>query len=332
MAGLKDQFRSKIVLLAILVFFDLGMFASLRADSFEEAFRAQMAAGNPPVADLVSRGIELRTKKIVFVAGVLNEVARSNFNDSRRVLKKQYGVQDSTVIFPKSFISISDNSEALYKQFLWLHFVSGKPLVILAHSKGAAETVLALLRHPDLLRDGVVEKVYALQGALNGSYIADVINGKGNWKYWSTFVSTRMPGLLNLGTENARKVIGGAIAEASAEERAVINGRLFFIRSVENPWQSIFYMVGTNLYLTKNYGENDGVLLSQDQLLPELGTDLGVVHDIDHTDFVMSFPHSGALRRTRTAFTHTWIRYILDEVEALPAAPSGESVAPDTSP
>jgi len=303
-------------IIALVIFqglFLLGVTGAALAETFEEAYLTRRALGNPPASESALRGAALKDKQLVFITGVLSEITPLYFYDVRDVLRHEYGIYDSVIVRPKSFLSITDNSEILYKKFLEIQSTAGKPLIILAHSKGAAETVLALLHHPDLIKNGIIEKVYALQGALNGSYIADLINGKGKWKFWAQLLAVRMPGLVNLGTENARAVMGEAIAAAAPEDKEALRERLFYIRSVEAPWQTVFYMIGTNRYLTRKYGENDGVLLEEDQLLPGLGTDLGVMHHIDHSDFVMCFPYSGAFRSTRSAFVHTWVQYILGQ-------------------
>jgi len=72
---------------------------------------------------------------------------------------------------------VADNADILYSEFIKIYNETQKPLVIIAHSKGAAEAILALLKYPELVRGKIVELLISINGALGGSYIASIVNG-----------------------------------------------------------------------------------------------------------------------------------------------------------
>lgn len=71
-------------------------------------------------------------------------------------------------------------SKTYSKNFIRYQLLSKnqKPIVVIGHSKGAAESLLTALKyHPDL--DSIVAAWVLIRGAMKGSPICDYIAGKG---------------------------------------------------------------------------------------------------------------------------------------------------------
>jgi pimeloyl-ACP methyl ester carboxylesterase len=218
----------------------------------------------------------------VLIDGILGEFSGSLYQHVLPVLRDEAGVMDVEVIRPSSYESMDANADRLAES-LRKNFQRGKrPLVILAHSRGAAETHLALLRHPDLIESGVIDSAVLVQGAFHGSPLA-------------SFVEDRVGGILGpfrdsvrtLTPDEATRLHLDARRKLSREQRMRIASKVFFVRGRAQGSTVRAALRSGGLYLDLFHGENDGVLLTTQQKVAGLGRDLGIL-DADHFELLGS--------------------------------------------
>jgi len=254
--------------------------------SFKEIFFDELDNPFEPVSAELKR--EVGKRNILFVCGVLNEVIRKNyFADNIKTLRQDFEAQVFSPFFPDSDGSISDNADKLAQSLPLLYEKTGRAIIIIGHSKGGIEVLLTVLRHPELIERGIVERVISIQGAIRGAPVADMVAGKDLSfisKVSIKLVKIFLPGLDNLGTVESRRLVSEALQGLSYTERNTIDRVLYYIRSVQRPSQTIFYLKPINYYLSYHYGENDGMILAEDQMSKDIGQDTGIIRGADHTD------------------------------------------------
>jgi len=240
----------------------------------------------------------------ILIDGILGEFSGSLYQHVLPVLRDEAGVADLEVIRPSSFESMDANADRL-AELLQANFqLWKKPLVILAHSRGAAETHLALLRHPDLIDSGAIDSVVLVQGAFHGSPLA-------------SFVEDRVGGILGpfqksvrtLAPDEATRLHLEARRKLSREQRTRIASKVFFVRGRAKDAAVRAALRAGGLYLDLFHGENDGVLLTAHQKVPGLGRDLGIL-DADHFELLGSTAQATASERAEAA-PRAFIRALL---------------------
>jgi len=82
------------------------------------------------------------------------------------------GASEAAIISPKASYPMSHNSELIYSYLVKRFQKTGKTQIVVAHSKGAGELLLALLFHPELIKNGIVDKVVLMQAVIGGSPLA----------------------------------------------------------------------------------------------------------------------------------------------------------------
>jgi len=102
------------------------------------------------------------------------------------------------------------------------------------------------------------------------------------------------------------------LSKANPEYIDILKDVIYYIRSFEEPKDTVFYIALSNLYLTKNYGQNDGALLVEDQFLAGVGSDLGILNNLDHADMVVPIPYSAKKANIRHAITRAMGRYFFE--------------------
>ena len=152
----------------------------------------------------------------------------------------------------------------------------------MGHSKGGAEALLMILRHPELVIENIVDRVVILQGAIGGSPLAEPQNQNyllqlaGKWIQpgFNSLQPSRMKSVFQEALETAFQ--SGLIAGST---KGAIDPTLLFQQIHER----IFYVLadktdgtigpGIGLVLTlvghrlDHLGPNDGLVLLKDQVL-----------------------------------------------------------------
>ncbi len=258
----------------------------------------------------------------VFVAGFLSEVIPGYFKDNVQFLVDQ-GVPVSRIkkVFPPSKNDVLTNADVILRSVTEHRDRSARKVVILAHSKGALEALTFALRDPKVFLDHV-EALFLLQGPLGGSPVADYISGVG------VPVDSKMPQPYRALFENIDKVGGwtscwtgnGLSAlvrstakagltdlledlqkdETNAADIRKMSDRIFYIQSRKNPRDMTFAVRAAGWYLETYYGENDGLVLTADQVFSGVGTSLTILR-ADHADLTNPTPVARTPKALREA-------------------------------
>ena len=259
------------------------------------------------------------TFQYALVSGFLNEFAPGYFGDNRETLIANGVPADSIHIYsPYSSRSVEENAETyLPEQFAPLA-KKGK-LVLIGHSKGAAEILSFALQNPKFVEKNV-ESIFLIQGAFGGSGLADYIKGEGHpvddqmpWckrfsfelKYLFALVGDAVllgDGIESLTHKNAAEY-WTKLKKTSTDAVATIGSKVYYIQSVlKNPDDASAFIRNPAWYMHTYYGPNDGLVELKDQYVPWVGTPL-VIMDTDHTGLVVDNPISKAPKSLRETLT-----------------------------
>lgn len=258
----------------------------------------------------------------VFVAGFFNEKIPFYFKDSVASLQ-DLGVDRSaiTVIKPPSKKVPHDNL-ALIDGFLRAVDPS-KPIVIIAHSKGAVEMLLYAMSNPEFVRERV-QAIFLIQGAYRGSPLVDYLVGgakvcdqrssKLNCYLMASLRRLSPLVLVNDGFRSMSPSVSNntwSIFERNLGQiRAQIHDKIFYIVSSQDPNRQTGFLKIFGTYLSTYFSENDGLVAVNQQALPMIGRIIAVIPDASHADFVTDPPISTKPVYYRVAFTHTLLAWL----------------------
>ncbi len=286
----------------------------------------------------------LQDRHVVFVGGILNEVANlinNYYDDNRKAIEELGG--SYTSLKPNSKKSIPENAETEYREILKIYYGFNsennerpiKPLILIGHSKGGAETLYTILTHPELILDGVIDRVLLIQPAIGGSPLA---NQEPSWclrcvSYVLDILPTlHRPNLTTLSTQEAARNFDEAFEtyqrffqkmaqtqgyEAAQKAKEEVSSKIFYVRSKIDPDANPSQIgLGTKIVLSacRNHldtqEDNDGLLLTTAQMDTRIGTDLGIMIS-DHVGLTVSLV-STLSREDRKAFTRAAIEQIYE--------------------
>jgi pimeloyl-ACP methyl ester carboxylesterase len=214
---------------------------------------------------------------------------------------------DIHIINPPSDKSVEDNSIWLMGKLRELVGGSSKPVVIIGHSKGGAESLVAAVQNLDFTKQHV-RALVLIQGAMLGSPITeDLADSKGlpeppgtTDKQWSkiyelTKTTTRagLQGMLKRGLGSIRR--DESIARWKRLEAIhpgalqALSDRIFYIRTHKDVEELTLVLKMTGYWLGAHYGRSDGMMLIDDQRLEGIGRDMLIMSGADHSDLTVSF-------------------------------------------
>ena len=243
---------------------------------FPLSARAQDPAGTALATDLTRPDIAqapltssalaaLQGKQVVFVGGYLNEGFRAHYFDDATAVMKDLGVATS-LVFPPSHESVTDDSDLVVREVEAKFQATGKPVVLVGHSKGGADVLLAVIRHPELVRSGMVDRVVSIQGAVGGSPVATQLSKIPDW------IRDKVPGLSCLDFPGLESIAGsektvfdGELAKLSPADRALLSSRVFYVRGAVKDKHSTALELRLTHRLLDADGANDGLVLAKDQ-------------------------------------------------------------------
>lgn len=259
---------------------------------------------------------QLKNHHVLFVGGVMNELAEYTtgyFTDSRDCVEQELGGQ-SSYWGPSSKNSIPENAEILNGHILKTYFETQKPLILVGHSKGAAEILYVILEHPELILDGLVERVILIQGSMGGSRIA---NDPARWLGHAILKQLTEFDTESLSESGAKKVFDAAFEQYQAKidqtAHEQVSGKIFYLRSaLELNRHSYFVQLILKLSQydleIEECGPSDGFLTTCSQLDSRIGVDLGIV-EADHLSLVLSWV--GLSKKERRALMRAVFKKII---------------------
>jgi len=257
-----------------------------------------------------------------FVTGILGELIRNDstnqgyYGKTLETLHDDFGVDSAAVFYPASYNSIEQNAPVVH-DWLEAEYIRGGnlPMVILAHSKGAAETLLAVLQNPDLVLSGKIDRLVFVQGAFQGSHIADAAVKAGK------DLGTLWPGLGSVTTSYVQDMFRLALADfrskVSIADQNLISSKISYVRSWQEMGDISHMLAACHFFLSSNFGPNDGTLLTAEEKLEGIGTDWGMLQ-ADHRALVATDDKGEALEgnRIKHAFARTFLHLLFDETSA----------------
>ncbi|WP_406694761.1 hypothetical protein V5E97_27280 [Singulisphaera sp. Ch08] len=255
--------------------------------------------------------------RYVFVAGFGNERMLAYFTQNAQELRARGVPRDAIhFVYPSSHKSIEENADAVHAKFLEIGEMGPEPLVVIAHSRGACDTLVFGLENPEFVRTRI-RAFFLVQGPFGGTGVADYVAGDGPsmdrripLRYRAVanllgrFEQTKLKrgkhgGLAGM-TQQASEDFWERILERHLSAIPIVGPKTFYVTSETTPSQQRLFKRATAWYLQTFSGPNDGVVALADQSLPVLGTVLAVL-DAGHSDLTNRGPATRAPRQLRRA-------------------------------
>jgi pimeloyl-ACP methyl ester carboxylesterase len=258
-----------------------------------------------------------RRFRYVFVGGFQSERMLGYFAQNAKELRARSVPKQSVhFISPSSHKSVAENAEAVREAFLDIALRGPEKLVVIAHSRGACDTLAFALENPEFVSDHI-QAMFLVQGPFGGSGLADYIVGEGPamdrqmpWRHrliayvlgsLEAFQVHRGKhgGLPSL-TRSASKEFWEDALEEHREAIPIVAPRTYYVTTETTPARLKLLLQTTASYLGAYFGPNDGIVALEDQAVPEVGTVLGVL-DAGHRDLTNRFLSSRAKKRLQNA-------------------------------
>lgn len=280
-------------------------FLVLSINSFASDFQADFRSYRN-VNQLAQVG-SLPQFEYVFVAGFLNEGLVGYFAENIAALQRAGIPRDRIhVLKPSSGRGVLANLPSLTRDLQRIYQSSGRQLVIIAHSKGALETLALVVSHSKLFLTAV-KRVYLVQGALGGSGVADYISGSGpeadrrmpltEWLWFKAMGRSAKlldrvinKGIAALTHSNSRK-LWNDLLKKHGRPSAELSEKVKYIAGAEHPSRMAEAVDCTGWYLHTQFGLNDGLVAVRDQYFQDFGQLLGIL-EADHADLMTPRPIS----------------------------------------
>jgi len=206
-------------------------------------------------------------RHFVLVAGLNNELVSAYFQSFETYLMSR-GETHISKIMPSSQFTVSENN--LRRHILDSYQLHQEPLVIFAHSKGALETAHTLALDPEDFPAEIVEKVVYVNTPFQGSpYTPETIR------------EMQMNPLLWNAVRVAKSLLKENILALKLTDES-LSDRTYFVRTRQDA-KKVSPVLRKSAAFLKD--PNDGLIPVENQKIENFGNDLGVFHDIDHTDF-----------------------------------------------
>jgi pimeloyl-ACP methyl ester carboxylesterase len=296
----------------------------------------------------------LKDRQALFVPGILNEAFLPTpgyreyaysipgyyklgewipgyFRSNMKALMDEFQIK-SSYVYMQSNNSIEANAEKLNKAILELYKKNGKPVLLFAHSKGGAEALYTILKYPNLVLGGYVDKVVLIQAAIGGSHLTGNTNLEAplhrRLLYWLS-LQVLGDGVRSLEPKRAettfQQVFETFERVLSKEERDFISNQIFYARSYEKKknlgFGVQFVLQGcVNEFLdcetpcaeclkSESHAYHDGLLKIEHQKFGTFGIDLGILK-ADHLDLTGDGYISNTSQKDKEAFTRALIKSI----------------------
>ncbi len=109
--------------------------------------------------------------QFLFLGGILGELLElpflgNYFQDNIKIIQSKGCLAHRHT--PSSFKTPDENTNELQKYIYNLFVKHQKPIIIYAHSKAALDILFTISKFPNLIKDGVVQKVIMINGSLYG--------------------------------------------------------------------------------------------------------------------------------------------------------------------
>jgi pimeloyl-ACP methyl ester carboxylesterase len=258
-----------------------------------------------------------RRYRYVFVGGFQSEGMMGYFAQNAKELRAKTVPKRSVhFISPSSHKTVAENAEAVRARFLEIAHQGPEKLVVIAHSRGACDSLAFALENPEFVSEHI-QAFFLVQGPFGGTGVADYVVGDG------PAMDRQMPlrhrliaftlgsleayrlsrgkhgGLASL-TRSASKEFWDQALEDHQAAIPVVAPKTYYVTTQTTPKQLRLFLQATASYLGAYFGPNDGIVALGDQSLPGLGTVLAVL-DAGHRDLTNRFLSSRPKKRLQNA-------------------------------
>jgi pimeloyl-ACP methyl ester carboxylesterase len=258
-----------------------------------------------------------RRFRYVFVGGFHNERMPGYFDQNAKELRAR-GVPRRSIhfIYPSSRETVAGNAREVRCKLQEIADRGPEKLVLIAHSRGACDTLAFALENPEFVAQHV-HSMFLIQGPFGGTGVADYVVGEG------PPMDHRMPvmhriivhvlahleaflmdhgrdGGLTCLTHRASEEFWQRAIEEHGRAIPVVGPRTFYVTSKISPARLRLFQRAAAWYLETYFGPNDGLVALVDQTVPGVGTVLAVL-EAGHTDLTNRFPSASPRPRLRKA-------------------------------
>lgn len=280
-------------------------------------------------------------RHVLFISGIMNNLAKliSAYYKSNIEAVHELGLQ-ATSYGPSSRKSIPTNAEIVYQRIIETYERHHDPVVVIGHSKGGAETLYTILEHPNLIVDGIVDRVVLIQPAIGGSPLATLEHGCSTfWMFcfYEPNFDTLVPAVIKADFDHAFSDYEKFLHERWPSDHDIdwiqkqkenISNKIFYVRSEATPDElstGVKIVLGA-LHSELSYestsdgfhptwdkptlysGRNDGLVPIESQWDQRIGVDLGILES-DHLGLTVDTV-SKTSREDRIAFTRALFKTI----------------------
>ena len=192
--------------------------------------------------------------RLPFVAGY--------FSDLERKMKVSKPNMHTCFIQNPFYHRIRNGVETVSSEILQQSVFFDSSTVVVAHSRGALETWIAILKYPYLLKSENLLSVQLMSMPMGGSPLASLFAGL----LKSFLPKPLLKPLLELGLSSRRKNYLNDIYEnLSPSDKSLINEKVRFHSASCEKAQLPWFLKPFNKWFTENYGENDGLIQRSSQ-------------------------------------------------------------------
>ena len=246
----------------------------------------------------------LQDFRFVLVAGFLNEVFPGAFSENVSELTR-LGVPKERIytLYPSSSETYLSNSHWLRQQLENIEEKGSGRIVLIAHSRGAVDVLADAIQNEAWTKRNVAA-IFLFNGPFGGSPLANYMEGDAPiagpsmpkkardlaYLYGSASQLLIKPyaesGLREMTLERSNSFWKRLLAEFP-QAPSELGPFIYYVKARFVPDGTDPFMYATGTYLSTYYGDNDGIVLTKDQFLPEIGSVLAVL-DCNHNDLVSS--------------------------------------------
>jgi hypothetical protein len=196
-----------------------------------------------------------------------------------------------TGFYRKSWSKSADEARKALRKI----YVKGgkRPLILIGNPASGADALLALLREPSLVTDGVVKRLFVPQGVMHGSPVTGSVQALCQKMFGKPLGICSATAMRKFDPEVALKAFQDAISKLESTPRAQIDQAVYLstgFKAVDKMHRGL-RMAASEMEKLEEGSEHDAITFARDQVARDLeGRDVGTVKgevEADHWDLTV---------------------------------------------